>query len=141
MKGLLARIAAGAALASFAVGQVAGQSTAFEPVTDAMIQNPDPNDWLSWRRTLDSWGYSPLDQIDRENVNQLRMVWVRPLEAGHQEGTPLVHNGVMYFPGPSSSIDGGNAVGIRDGSSVIGATPLGHPSTPPFPSPWEPHGS
>ena len=32
------------------------------PVTDAMLQDPDPADWLMWRRTLDSWGYSPLDQ-------------------------------------------------------------------------------
>ena len=29
---------------------------------------------------------------------------MRPLEAGHQEGTPLVHDGVMYFPGPSDRI-------------------------------------
>ena len=48
MKGLFAKVAAGAALASLAVTQVAAQS-AFEPVTDAMIQNPDPKDWLSWR--------------------------------------------------------------------------------------------
>ena len=27
------------------------------PVTDAMLQNPDPADWLSWRRTLDGWGF------------------------------------------------------------------------------------
>ncbi len=40
----------------------------FVPVTDKMLQNPDPADWLMWRRTLDSWGYSPLDQIDRANV-------------------------------------------------------------------------
>ena len=83
MQGLFGRIALGAALASLALGQVAGQSPAFEPVTDAMIQDPDPKDWLSWRRTLDSWGYSPLDQIDRGNVGQLRMVWSRPLPDGH----------------------------------------------------------
>ncbi len=47
---------------------------------------------------------SPLDRISRANVAQLRLVWVRPLDAGHQEGTPLVHDGVMYFPGPSDSI-------------------------------------
>ena len=104
MKGLVARVATGAALASLTLTQALGQSTPFEPVTDAMIQDPDPKDWLSWRRTLDSWGYSPLDQIERDNVDELRMVWVRPLEAGHQEGTPLVHNGVMYFPGPSDRI-------------------------------------
>ena len=27
------------------------------PVTDAMLQEPDPADWLMWRRTLDSWGF------------------------------------------------------------------------------------
>ena len=54
MKGLLGRIAAGAALASLALTQATGQPSArFEPVTDAMIQSPDPKDWLSWRRTLD----------------------------------------------------------------------------------------
>ena len=49
----------------------------FPPVTDAMLQSPADSDWLMWRRTLDSWGYSPLDQINRNNVNQLRMVWTR----------------------------------------------------------------
>ena len=46
----------------------------FVPVTDAMLQKPDPADWLMWRRTLDGWGYSPLTQINRNNVAQLRMV-------------------------------------------------------------------
>ncbi|MGD8808480.1 MAG: PQQ-binding-like beta-propeller repeat protein [Gammaproteobacteria bacterium] len=73
----------------------------FEPVTDAMLQNPDPSDWLSWRRTLDHWGYSPLTQIDRRNVSRLQLVWTRPLGPGTQEGTPLVHDGVMFFPNPS----------------------------------------
>jgi alcohol dehydrogenase (cytochrome c) len=105
-----ARVAVGAALAFVLVAQAVGQSAQggsvapFEPVTDAMIQNPDPKDWLSWRRTLNSWGYSPLDQIDRSNVNSLRLVWSRPLPDGHQEGTPLVHNGVLYFPGPGDNI-------------------------------------
>src|SRR5262249_3138889 len=70
----------------------------FTPVTDAMLQKPDPSDWLMWRRTLDGWGYSPLDQVNRGNVGQLRMVWTRGLGPGNQEGTPLVHDGVMYVP-------------------------------------------
>jgi PQQ-dependent dehydrogenase (methanol/ethanol family) len=70
------------------------------PVTDAMLANPDPADWLMWRRTLDNWGYSPLEQINRRNVGQMRMVWTRPLANGDQEGTPLVHDGVLYFPNP-----------------------------------------
>ena len=70
------------------------------PVTDATLRNPAPGDWLMWRRTLNSWGYSPLDQINRANVRQLAMVWSRPLTPGIQEGTPLVHDGVMFMPNP-----------------------------------------
>ena len=44
------------------------------------------------------WGYSPLDQIDRDNVHQLRMVWSRGLAPGRQEGTPLAYDGVLYMP-------------------------------------------
>ena len=99
------------ALISQAIGQDAG-TAAFEPVTDAMIQNPDPKDWLSWRRTLDSWGYSPLAQINKANVGQLRMVWARPLNAGSQEGTPLVHNGILYFPEPGDVIA---AIDVKSG--------------------------
>ena len=70
----------------------------FPKVTDAMLQNPADSDWLMWRRTLDSWGYSPLDQIDRSNVDQLRMVWTRDLEIGTGEITPLAYNGMLYIP-------------------------------------------
>jgi alcohol dehydrogenase (cytochrome c) len=76
----------------------------FVPVTDAMLQNPDPDDWLMWRRTLDTAGFSPLRQIDRNNVRDLKMVWTRALGAGIQEGTPLVYDGVMYFPNPSDLV-------------------------------------
>ena len=34
----------------------------FVPVTDEMLQGPAPADWLMWRRTLNGWGFSPLDQ-------------------------------------------------------------------------------
>src|SRR6185295_9122441 len=72
----------------------------FRPVTDAMLAKPDDADWLMWRRTLNNWGYSPLDQVSRRNVAQLRMVWTRPLTNGDKEGTPLIHDGILYFPNP-----------------------------------------
>jgi PQQ-dependent dehydrogenase (methanol/ethanol family) len=83
---------------------LAQASDPFVPVTDAMLQQPDPADWLMWRRTLNTWGYSPLDEIDRDNVGRLRMVWTRGLGPGMQEGTPLVHGGIMYFPNPSDLV-------------------------------------
>src|SRR5438128_6654431 len=77
----------------------------FVPVTDAMLQRPDPANWLMWRRTLNSWGYSPLNQINRANVTQLRLVWTRGLGPGNtQEATPLVYDGVMYIPNPGDYI-------------------------------------
>ena len=70
-----------------------------------MLQEPAPGDWLMWRRTLDGWGYSPLDQIDRDNVGELRMVWTRALGAGSQQGTPLAYGGVLREHSTSGSRD------------------------------------
>ena len=59
-------------------GVVSGQTPSagvFVPVTDAMLQHPADGDWLSWRRTLNSWGYSPLAQVTRDNVDDLQMPW------------------------------------------------------------------
>ena len=77
----------------------------FTPVTDEMLWKPSPNDWLTWRRTLDSWGYSPLKEIDRNNVSKLKMTWSRGIVGGRtQEATPLVYNGTMYIPNPGDII-------------------------------------
>ena len=85
-------------LATNAGGQSIGGDAGMRPVTDAMIRDPADADWLSWRRTLDGWAYSPLDQIDAENVAELTRVWSRPLGGGIQESTPLVHDGRMFVP-------------------------------------------
>ena len=77
---------------------IQAQEGEFVPVTDAMILNPDPSDWINWRRTLDSWGYSPLEQITRDNVGQLSLVWSWAMEPGYNNATPLVYRGVMYLP-------------------------------------------
>ena len=97
-------------LAPAPVGAQAESPTTFVPVTDAMLEDPAPADWLSWRRTPDGWGYSPLDQIDRGNVGTLRMVWSRGLTAGSQEGTPLAYDGVLYMPNPGDVIQAIDAV-------------------------------
>ncbi len=104
-RGPLVLLAAAAAVGAVALPPpVAAQVESVDPVTDAELQDPSPNDWLMWRRTLDGWGYSPLEQVDRENVGTLRMVWSRALTDGRQQGTPLVHDGVMYMPNPNDVI-------------------------------------
>ena len=85
-------------------------SSDFVPVTDAMLQSPEAADWLMWRRTLDGWGYSPLDQVNRTNVHELQMVWSRALYPGRQQATPLAYNGVLYMPNPNDVIQAIDAV-------------------------------
>ena len=103
---------AGAALFSLVQVTSAGAQSPedFVPVTDAMLQNPAPADWLMFRRTLDSWGYSPLDQINRKNVDKNRMVWSRDLAVGTGEVTPLAYGGVLYVPQAEDVIQAIDAV-------------------------------
>ena len=87
----------------------------FRPVTDHMLQQPPAADWLSWRRTLDGHGYSPLDQINRENVDELKLAWVVAMHEGSNQGTPLVHDGVIYLTHPGNVIQ---ALDARNGELI-----------------------
>ena len=67
------------------------------PVTDAVLQHAPDEDWLTWRRTYSSTGYSPLRQIDTTNVSNLREAWAWLLPASRNEITPLVHDGIIFI--------------------------------------------
>ena len=69
------------------------------PVTDASLTNPPPADWLTWRRTFDYQGFSPLKQITRANAGDLKLAWTWTLPNGANEATPLIHDGVMFVHG------------------------------------------
>jgi alcohol dehydrogenase (cytochrome c) len=77
---------------------VAGEVKNFRPVTDDMLRNPPPGDWLMMRRNYQAWSYSPLNQITRDNVKDLQLAWVWAMnEGGSNQPTPLVHDGIMYL--------------------------------------------
>ena len=40
-----------------AVHPALAQEDRIRPVTDAELENPSPDEWLMWRRTLDGWGF------------------------------------------------------------------------------------
>ena len=69
-----------------------------------MLRDPDPADWLMYRRTYDAWGYSPLDQIRRENVADLELAWVWAMADGANQPTPLVLDGIMFLANPGNII-------------------------------------
>ena len=76
----------------------------FTPVTREMLLNPSPGDWLMFSRTYDNQRFSPLDQINRHNVSQLRLAWVRGMGTGLLEHIPLSYRGVMYVVNPGAVI-------------------------------------
>ncbi|MBQ15309.1 MAG: hypothetical protein CMQ17_13035, partial [Gammaproteobacteria bacterium] len=81
------------------------QIAEFDAVTDEMLQNPPTGEWLSWRGRQNSWGYSPLDQINTDNVKQLQLVWSWAIDdTGSGQAAPLVHNGVMFIPVPGGVV-------------------------------------
>jgi alcohol dehydrogenase (cytochrome c) len=75
------------------------------PVTDSMLQNPPTGEWLTWRRGFDYQGFSPLKQITKSNVNNLRVAWTWTLSPGANEATPLVHDGVMFLHSPGDKLE------------------------------------
>jgi alcohol dehydrogenase (cytochrome c) len=84
---------------------VAGTVPNFQPVSDVELRNPDPEDWLMIRGNHQAWSYSPLDQINRENVDELRLAWVWALDdIVSNQNSPLVHDGVLYLYSPGNRI-------------------------------------
>ena len=80
-------------------------------VTQEILNDPDPADWLMWRRTYNGWGYSPLDQINRDNVDKMQLVWSYALDP-YQRGVqaePIVYGGVIYLRHPSELVSAHDA--------------------------------
>jgi alcohol dehydrogenase (cytochrome c) len=76
----------------------------FNPVTEAQLAKPPAADWLSWRRTRDGQGYSPLEQVHRQNVGDLQLAWSLAMHDGSNQVTPLVHDGIMYLTHPGNIV-------------------------------------
>ena len=77
---------------------------------EVMALSQDANNWAMWGRTYDGQRYSPLDQINKENVGDLQVAWTfsTGVLRGH-EGGPLVIGDTMWvhtpFPNKVFSID------------------------------------
>jgi alcohol dehydrogenase (cytochrome c) len=108
-KRLLALLAVAASSASLLAVQAAvaqdNPIDALTPVTDEMLIDPPDGDWLMWRRTYDGWGYSPLEEINRDNVGDLQLAWAWGMSpGGRSQETPLVHDGILYLQNSSHLI-------------------------------------
>ena len=81
----------------------------FVNVSDAELAEPAAKDWTYWRRSPNSHGFSPLDQINRNNVGNLTLAWIWGMAPGRSQPGPLIRNGIVYIP------NFGNVVQALDG--------------------------
>ena len=77
---------------------VAGEVENFTPVTDELLRDTPPGDWLMVRRNYQAWSHSPLSSITRDNVGELELQWMWAMnEGGRNAPSPIAHDGVLYF--------------------------------------------
>ena len=120
----MARLPLRLVIASAAIGALglavppgaAAQEPVYTPVTDERLRAPADGDWLMYRRTYDSWGYSPLDQITTGNVANLEPVWSLStgVTSGH-ESPAVVNDGIMFVTTPEDRVI---AVNARNGDQL-----------------------
>ena len=91
-------VACGAIVVQLGVGSPsAAQTSNWEEVTEERLLTPEDGDWANYRRTYDVTGYSPLTQINRGNVGDLRLVWAHSMgDTNRWVPTPVVSNHLMY---------------------------------------------
>jgi quinohemoprotein ethanol dehydrogenase len=91
-----------AVLALTAVAFGSAQQKPSAPVDDAALRSPGSRnqDWLSYGRDYYEQRFSPLREINDQNVAQLSLAWQMDTATDRGlEATPLVVDGVMYTTG------------------------------------------
>ena len=84
-------------------------------VNQTNINNPG-SEWLSYGRTYREQRFSPLDSVNRDNVNELDLVWSFKFDTARgMEATPIVHNGVIYVSTGWSHV---HAIDARSGEEL-----------------------
>src|SRR5262245_59205358 len=90
-------IIAAVVLAASSVTFPQSGASVWEPITEERLRHPRAGDWLSYRRSDDVFGFSPLTQINRANVKNLRPIWSYSVQDDSRwVPTPIVANGIMY---------------------------------------------
>jgi len=63
----------------------------------------DPGNWLTYSRTYDGQRYSPLGEINRKNVANLRVKWIYQFSEPANQTSPIAVDGILYITGPNSA--------------------------------------
>jgi acido-empty-quinoprotein group A len=68
-----------------------------------LLLNPMPDSWPTFNGDYSGRRYSPLSQINQNNVRQLTLAWVLPGQGPVIKSMPLVVNGILYFTTPDNT--------------------------------------
>jgi alcohol dehydrogenase (cytochrome c) len=100
---------------------VATSVSAQVPYDRIVKAESEPANWLTYAGSYKSQRYTALDQINKQNVTQLRPLWVYQIrQAGIIETSPIVADGVMYITEPPSTV---TALDVRTGRPLWSFTP------------------
>jgi alcohol dehydrogenase (cytochrome c) len=92
-----------------AVGKNAAQagSTSLPPVTAATLRSAGQSgDWLTYAGNYAGYRHAAQDQINRHNVQGLRLAWAAqlPSDGGYQESSPIVVGDRMFVTEPPEGV-------------------------------------
>ena len=81
------------------VGKGAGApaQSALAAETARLRDDSNGKDWPGYGRTFGEQHYSPLNEINAENVNRLGLAWFMDLGVGNPVTVPVEADGVLYF--------------------------------------------
>ncbi|WP_461517230.1 outer membrane protein assembly factor BamB family protein [Porticoccus sp.] len=66
----------------------------------------NPNNWPEYYRDSNAWRYSPLDQINTDNVKKLKVAWIHQpgdIQMGLQ-ATPIAIDGILYYVAANNNV-------------------------------------
>src|SRR5262249_28757855 len=69
-------------------------------ITPERLANPEPGNWLTNHRTYDAHRYSPLEQINKANIRNLKLAFAVAIGGTganeNLQSTPLAEDGFLY---------------------------------------------
>ncbi|MES9994134.1 MAG: PQQ-binding-like beta-propeller repeat protein [Candidatus Thiodiazotropha sp.] len=66
----------------------------------------DPDNWPEYHRSFNAWRYSPLKEINKETIGDLKVAWVhQPGDITHGlQATPIVLDGILYYISANNNV-------------------------------------
>ena len=108
-------------LSIYILFMVVSLGTLSSPATNSVTVNQQAlispgKEWLNYGRTYKEQRYSPLAEINKNNVNELDLAWSFKFDTARgMEATPIMHNGVLYVSTGWSHV---HAINARTGAEI-----------------------